>query len=599
MRLKAFFKKVSGCIPFSDCRNVVFGFFSQTPFFVLKTGKNPQWNKSQCCVNIEENCYCSLVTQNRRKDGCLMGIYLNPGNNKFKRAVNSDIYVDKTGLIKYTNSIVDTLQSCVCVSRPRRFGKSMAADMLTAYYSKGCDSRELFSGLEIAKDESFEEHLNKYDTIFLNMQEFLSATQSMEEMLRLLQKRLITDLKNRYSSYEIEDNLVFAMQDVYANTHHPFIILIDEWDCLFREYQQDKDAQKKYLDFLRFWLKDKDYIALAYMTGILPIKKYGSHSALNMFMEYSMTDPGELAEFFGFTEEEVKGLCEEYAMNFEEVKAWYDGYDLISHSRFGDKRYSIYSPKSVVEAMLRHKFGTYWNRTETYEALKIYIQMNMDGLKDSVIQMLAGEGVRINTGTFSNDMTTFATKDDVLTLLVHLGYLTYNSETEKVTIPNKEVSQEYLNAISTMDWHEVMRSVENSRKLVEALWNQDAKAVAAGIENVHDEISILQYHDENSLSCTIHLAFYFAREYYTIIRELPTGKGFADICMIPRKIHADKPAVIIELKWDKDAEGAIAQIKEKKYVKSLEDYKGNLLLAGINYDKKTKTHTCVIEKVEL
>ena len=217
----------------------------------------------------------------------------------------------------------------------------------------------------------------------------------------------------------------------------------------------------------------------------------------------------------------------------------------------------------------------------------------------SVIQMLAGEGVRINTGTFSNDMTTFATKDDVLTLLVHLGYLTYNSETEKVTIPNKEVSQEYLNAISTMDWHEVMRSVENSRKLVEALWNQDAKAVAAGIENVHDEISILQYHDENSLSCTIHLAFYFAREYYTIIRELPTGKGFADICMIPRKIHADKPAVIIELKWDKDAEGAIAQIKEKKYVKSLEDYKGNLLLAGINYDKKTKTHTCVIEKVEL
>lgn len=475
----------------------------------------------------------------------------------------------------------------------------MAANMLSAYYDRDCDTREFFDKLKISQSEEYLKHLNQYDVLKINMQEFLSATQSMEEMLRLLQKRLITDLKNRYSSYEIEDNLVFAMQDVYANTHHPFIILIDEWDCLFREYQQDKDAQKKYLDFLRFWLKDKDYIALAYMTGILPIKKYGSHSALNMFMEYSMTDPGELAEFFGFTEEEVKGLCEEYAMNFEEVKAWYDGYDLISHSRFGDKRYSIYSPKSVVEAMLRHKFGTYWNRTETYEALKIYIQMNMDGLKDSVIQMLAGEGVRINTGTFSNDMTTFATKDDVLTLLVHLGYLTYNSETEKVTIPNKEVSQEYLNAISTMDWHEVMRSVENSRKLVEALWNQDAKAVAAGIENVHDEISILQYHDENSLSCTIHLAFYFAREYYTIIRELPTGKGFADICMIPRKIHADKPAVIIELKWDKDAEGAIAQIKEKKYVKSLEDYKGNLLLAGINYDKKTKTHTCVIEKVEL
>lgn len=218
MRLKAFFKKVSGCIPFSDCRNVVFGFFSQTPFFVLKTGKNPQWNKSQCCVNIEENCYCLLVTQNRRKDGCLMGIYLNPGNNKFKRAVNSDIYVDKTGLIKYTNSIVDTLQSCVCVSRPRRFGKSMAADMLTAYYSKGCDSRELFSGLEIAKDESFEEHLNKYDTIFLNMQEFLSRSSNVKELLERVEGKVIRELKKQYPDVELydENDLAETMQDIFA-----------------------------------------------------------------------------------------------------------------------------------------------------------------------------------------------------------------------------------------------------------------------------------------------------------------------------------------------------------------------------------------------
>ena len=543
-----------------------------------------------------------VVYRCRREYGrCAVGIYLNPDSSRFEEAVNSDIYIDKTGLLNYTNSVLHTMQKYICISRPRRFGKSIAANMLAAYYSRGCDARELFSQFEIAKSDTFEKHLNQYNTIFVNMQEMLSRSKNVQELVARFQKLIIRELKSEYPEVEYfdEDDLTLCMQDVYVQTKQTFVIIIDEWDCIFREYKTDREAQEKYLDFLRFWLKDKDYIALAYMTGILPIKKYGSHSALNMFMEYSMTDPGELAEFFGFTEEEVKGLCEEYAMNFEEVKAWYDGYDLISHSRFGDKRYSIYSPKSVVEAMLRHKFGTYWNRTETYEALKIYIQMNMDGLKDSVIQMLAGEGVRINTGTFSNDMTTFATKDDVLTLLVHLGYLTYNSETEKVTIPNKEVSQEYLNAISTMDWHEVMRSVENSRKLVEALWNQDAKAVAAGIENVHDEISILQYHDENSLSCTIHLAFYFAREYYTIIRELPTGKGFADICMIPRKIHADKPAVIIELKWDKDAEGAIAQIKEKKYVKSLEDYKGNLLLAGINYDKKTKTHTCVIEKVEL
>ena len=229
------------------------------------------------------------------------------------------------------------------------------------------------------------------------------------------------------------------MKDIYAKTNRSFIILVDEWDCLFREYQHDTAAQKQYLDFLRSWLKDKDYVALAYMTGILPIKKYGTHSALNMFTESSMTDPGELAPFFGFTEQEVQLLCEKYDMNFDEARAWYDGYELISHRRTGDIHYAMYSPKSVVEAMLRHKFGTYWNQTETYEALKVYIQMDMDGLKDAVVEMLAGASVRINTGTFANDMTTFATKDDVLTLLVHLGYLTYDSENETVNIPNKEV----------------------------------------------------------------------------------------------------------------------------------------------------------------
>ena len=387
-------------------------------------------------------------------------------------------------------------------------------------------------------------------------------------------------------------------QLIYAKTKRSFVILIDEWDCLFREYQQNQDAQKKYLDFLLAWLKDKDYVALAYMTGILPIKKYGSHSALNMFTEYSMTDPGELAEYFGFTEQEVAALCEKYQMSFEEAKAWYNGYDLIAHRQAGDEHFSMYSPKSVVEAMLRHKFGTYWNQTETYEALKIYIQMDMDGLQDAVVRMLAGEAVKVNTGTFSNDMTTFASKDDVLTLLVHLGYLTYNSADETVMIPNKEVSQEYVNAISTMNWHGVMDSVEASRKLLDAPWAMDADAVAAGIDKAHEEVSILQYNDENSLSCTINLAFYFAREYYTMVRELPAGKGFADVCMIPRKLHLDKPAVVIELKWDKSAAGALAQIKEKHYGNALKDYQGNLLLVGINYDKITKKHECVIEKIK-
>lgn len=528
-----------------------------------------------------------------------MGIYLNPGDKGFLESLNSAIYVDKTGLIEKMNDVVNTRQKFVCVSRPRRFGKSMAADMLAAYYDCGADTAKLFEEFSISRCESYRKHLNQYDVLKINVQEFLSRTENVDGMLALMQRRILADLKQKYPEYIQENDLIFAMQDVYSNTKRPFVILIDEWDCLFREYQQDQEAQKKYLDFLRAWLKDQAYVALAYMTGILSVKKYGSHSALNMFTEYSMTEPGDLAEYFGFTENEVKELCMEYGMDFEEAKAWYDGYGLISHKQGGDVFYSMYSPKSVVEAMLRHRFGNYWNQTETYEALKVYIQMNMDGLKDAIVGMLAGKSVRINTGTFSNDMTTFATKDDILTLLVHLGYLTYDGMSESVTIPNKEVSREYVNAISTMDWKEVISSVEASRRLLESLWNMDSRAVAEGIDRAHREISILQYNDENSLSCTINLAFYFAREYYTIVRECPAGKGFADICFIPRKLHADKPAAIIELKWDKSAKGAIAQIKEKQYVDALKDYKGNLLLAGINYDRQTKKHECVIEKVKI
>ena len=228
------------------------------------------------------------------------------------------------------------------------------------------------------------------------------------------------------------------------------------------------------------------------MTGILPIKKYGSHSALNMFTEYSMTNPREMAGYFGFTEDEVKKLCETYQRSFDETQAWYDGYDLVMFDGTVQKTYAMYSPKSVVEAMLSGVYDNYWNQTESYEALKVYIQMNYDGLKEAIVRMLAGDRVQINTGTFSNDMTTFETKDDVLTLLVHLGYLSYHWPDKTVTIPNKEVSQEYVNAISTMAWNEVLRSIENSRKLLQALWEQDEKAVAEGIDQAHGEISVLQ-----------------------------------------------------------------------------------------------------------
>lgn len=519
-----------------------------------------------------------------------MGRYLNQGNENFQKSVNSEIYIDKTGLIKYTNRVINTLQGYVCISRPRRFGKSMAANMLTAYYSRGCDSRELFNEFEISKSMDFEKYRNKYNTISLNMQEFLSRSNNIDELIDRVKKLVLRDIKKEYPEVDYFDDtdLIESIQDVYEEKKCPFIVIIDEWDCIFREFRQDKEAQEKYLDFLRDLLKDKACIHLAYLTGILPIKKYGTHSALNMFDEFSMLNPGPLASYVGFTEEEVEALCIQYKMDIEEVKTWYDGYSFPSEP-------SVYSPRSVVNSMLFGKIENYWNQTETFEALQVYIDMNFEGLKDDVLSMIAGESVPVNTGSFTNDMTTFRTEDDVLTLLIHLGYLAYDSDNKTVKIPNNEVRNEYVNSVSASDWGEVSKALKESADILQAIWQGRTKQVAEGIRQAHFETSHIQYNDENALSYTISLALYAARNFYTVHRELAGGKGFADLVFIPRKKFQEKPALVVELKWDKMVEGAINQIKKKEYCQSLEEYKGNILLVGVNYNKKTKVHECMIE----
>ena len=519
-----------------------------------------------------------------------MGIYLNPGNEKFARIAQTEMYVDKTGMIAYTNHAIDIAQGYICVSRPRRFGKSTAACMLAAYYSRGCDSQSLFAGFEIAKHPDFAKHRNHYDTIFLNMQEFLSRSGDIREMTERIQKIVLRDLMKLYPDVEYfdQEDLMESMRDVYAVSSRPFVIILDEWDCIFREYKQDREAQELYLDFLRNLLKDKEYIYLAYLTGILPIKKYGTHSALNMFDEFSMIDPGPVAAYVGFTEEEVRNLCRDRDVDPEQLRNWYDGYSFEHAS-------SVYSPRSVISCLRFGKAGNYWNQTETFEALQIYIDMNFDGLREHVLSMLAGESVPVNTGSFTNDMTTFRTEDDVLTLLIHLGYLAYDDKEKTVRIPNEEIRTEYVNAVSVSDWGQVSQALKNSAEILAAIWQGREEQVAEGIRQAHFETSHIQYNDENALSYTISLALYAARNFYTLHRELAGGKGFADLVYVPRRQFPDKPALVVELKWDKSAKGALDQIRNKEYCRSLEEYQGNLLLVGINYDKKTREHTCCIQ----
>ncbi len=522
-----------------------------------------------------------------------MGIYLNPGNISFAKTVRSQVYVDKTGLIAHTNDYINTRDQYLCVSRPRRFGKSMTLEMLAAYYSCGCDSRALFSEFKIAQHKDFEKHLNQYDVIYLNMQQFLIEA-GAQDVIKYIEQEVLRELRKGYGKYLDREGIRFAaaLREIFSETGRQFIFLIDEWDCVMRERQESEAMQKQYLDFLRNLLKDQPYVALAYVTGILPVKKYGLHSALNMFWEYSMTDQSLFEEYTGFTESEVKALCEQFEMDFAETSSWYDGYTFTEFQH-------IYNPKSVVEAMRRHRFSNYWTSTETYEALKIYMEMDFDGLRADIVQMLGGGRVRVNTRSFQNDMRNFHTKDDVLTLLIHLGYLGYDSIEKEAFIPNKEIIEEFENAMSVGGWPNVMNVLKASEKLLEDTLRGDAESVAKELDKAHSEVaSILTYNDENSLGCAVGLAYYSARKDYQLIRELPAGKGFADIVFLPLP-HTKKPAMIVELKYDRSVRAAIQQIKDRQYTQAFEGYTGEILLVGVNYNKNTpdKPHSCVIERV--
>ena len=479
----------------------------------------------------------------------------------------------------------------------------MAVTMLSAYYSKGCNSERLFTGLKISRNEFFKTHLNKYNVIFLDIQWMYGN--ALEEIKRsscvnvvsYIQEQVISELREEYPEcvQDTDISLPSVLAKINVMTKEQFIIIIDEWDCLFREDKYNEGLQKEYINLLRGLFKGTPsgaFLKLAYITGILPIKKYGTQSALNNFREHTMISPRQMAEYVGFTETEVKAICKGHAMPFKEMQRWYDGY-------YFEKIGHIYSPNSVIEAIDSREFGNYWSRTETYESLMTYIAMDFDGLKQLIIDMLGGQRCSIDVESFQNDITSFKSADDVITLLIHMGYMAYDSKMKKAFIPNDEVRSVFLRAIRNNGWKEVMKAISASEALLKATLAMDEKTVAQMIQEVHmQSSSSLIYNNEISLSSVIALAYYSACRDYTLIREMPAGNGFADIVFLPKRTSLN-PALVLELKWDKTAEGAISQIKSKGYVKALKEYKGNILLVGINYEKKNKKHVCRIEKFEM
>ena len=522
-----------------------------------------------------------------------MGMYINVGNAGFRSARNGE-YVDKSGLIRIVNATLFTKRRFSCVTRSRRFGKSMAAEMLCAYYDKSCDSRELFADLEIASDPEFEKRLNKYPVIFLDISDFVTRF-SGDVIVEKMDAELRKDVSAAYPDIPVEadDDLMNYLGRIVASTGQPFIFFIDEWDSICREFEPGTKAMDNYVNWLRRLFKgglSSQVFAGVYLTGILPIKKYNTQSALNNFVEYSMVEPRSMGRYFGFTKEEVRSLAEKYGVDFDELEKWYDGYQI------GDEP-SMFNPNSVMMAVDIGRCRSFWAATGAFDAVTGYIRMNYEGLKDDIIGMLAGERCKVNPTKFGNDMRDIHSKDDVLTVLIHLGYLSYNWRNDECYIPNKEVAGEMVNAIEANNWKPVVDALAKSEKLLAATLAGDEEAVAKGVEVVHDEnTSILSYNDENSLACVLSIAYYYARNNYVMHRELATGKGFADIVFIPRK-NVDSPALVIELKVDKSADAAIDQIRRKEYPAKVADYSGKMLLVGINYDRESKQHSCKIERM--
>ena len=537
-----------------------------------------------------------------------MGTYLNPGNKGFQEILQSE-YVDKTGLIALVNKSVGTMEKLTCICRPRRFGKSFAAKMLCAYYDCSCDSHALFDDKEIAQTQGYLTHLNQYHVINLDITGFISDAAEIDMPLlnvpNMIADAVYRELTESWPELDGK-SLKDAMIGCVEKSGREFVFIIDEWDALIREAKSDAAVQKKYLNFLRGWFKNSSFtpkvVAAAYMTGILPIKKDGSQSAISDFIEYPILDPGGFAEFTGFTEGEVRRLCESYEMSFAEAKSWYDGYDFPEVG-------AIYNPYSIMLAMRKKKFGSYWQKTSAAESLMTYINMDFEGLQETVSRLISGEEIEVDTESFENDFETFRSRDDVLTLLIHLGYLTWHTEEGHsgedgaAHIPNEEVRSEFRKILKGRNVNRKwMELISRSQKLLEDTIAGNAEAVAEAIEEIRNtQYAPTFYNNEQALRYVIKFAYIAAIDQYLKVEELPSGKGIADVVYLPRQ-KSMLPALVVELKWNRSSEGAnncsaIRQIKERNYPAILKDYGGEVVAVGISYDAKKKKHNCMIERV--
>ena len=529
------------------------------------------------------------IVYNIKRDEVIYMYYLdtNIPLKQFKMDIASEPYVDKSLLIDKLNSFIRTRNRFICITRPRRFGKTMNATMLGAYYTQGYDAHDLFKNLKIAQTTSYEKHINKHHVFYIDFSRMPDYCDSYRTYIDSIMKTIKEDLMNIYP--KLSEKSYDYLYQMFLDTNDSFIFIMDEWDSIFyKDFMQEKD-KKAYLEFLKGLLKDQPYVELAYMTGVLPIAKYSGGSELNMFKEYNFMNDRTYEDYFGFNEEEIIELTKKYTKpSFETLKKWYDGYYKSDGS-------SLFNPRSVSSALIDGICLNYWTETGPMNEIAEYIEHNVDAVREDIVKMVAGIPIEVELEGYGAEQLRLDSRDEILSAMVVFGFLSYHDGF--LRIPNHELMEKFQTVLKRSSMGGVADIVNNSKNVLDATIELDAKRVAQYIEEAHDrEIPFLQYNNENSLSCVITLCYLYARNYYEVTREDKSGKGFVDYLFTPKK--KGYPAIILELKYNKTAQEAIDQIKRKNYVDRVRNFK-EILYVGINYSidaDEHKHHDCIIEK---
>lgn len=535
-----------------------------------------------------------------------MGIYLNSKRayNLCKIDTEQPYYVDKSQILEEIIPLVENGGSQICITRPRRFGKTVMANMISSYFSQACDADEIFNKLKISQYADYQKHLNRYRVIHISFNDLPRRCNSYREYIDRIERLLIKDIKDAYPDMDVDENE--AVWDTLLSLNDrddtiKFIFILDEWDYIFHQGFVTEENKKEYLSFLRSLLKDMPYVIFTYMTGILPIAKYSSGSELNMFVEFTMAKSPSFSDCFGFTEAEVSALferylhrCEEPNVTMEGLRTWYNGY----HTASGER---VYNPRSVVLALSYNHMENYWTSAGPYDEIYYYIEHNVDDVRDDLALMVSGISVPTKIREYAATSMDLSTRDEIFSAMVVYGFLSY--EDGKTGIPNQELMEKFADMLQKEpSLGYVYRLAKESKRMLRATIEGDTKTMAEILELAHDtEVPLLSYNNEVELTAVVNLIYLAARDTYRIEREDKAGRGYVDFIFYP-EVNKNADCIILELKVDHTPEEAIQQIKDKKYALKFQrkigepaKYTGRILAVGISYDKAEKKHQCKIE----